>query len=241
MKQTISFDLWKTLIKSNAKCKNEQAKVFANYTLNTNIDYVQNVIREVDIFYTKSDEITGSQTHSEKIILLVLRELNIDINSISDTLIQDLQQKINNLYMEYHPELYDEHTKSMLEQLSKDYKLVVASNTGFIKGAKMREILHKLDIGKYFDEVYFSDEIEQCKPHPHFFNTILCENPDYIIHVGDSLTADLKGVNDFNKIMLHRHSIKPFIINSNENKINHLPDFIKSLSASDIGQIQSTV
>ncbi len=226
--QKISFDLWNTLIKPNPAFKLQKALYFAKLT--GQADYwTERIIKDVDLHCTISDEITGLQTPSEKLILLILEALEYDIKKLSKWKLGFIYKNILKIFFQYSPTLYDENTKSVLEQLSKKHKLVLASNTGFIKGKHLSELLRRLDIKQYISEFYYSDQLGVCKPNALFFKPMYSE-PDkgIILHVGDSESADLKGAKNY-KSRFKQH-IEPLIINTNGTTITTIPQVLISIS-----------
>ncbi len=86
----------------------------------------------------------------------------------------------------------------VLDYLSKKYRLFAASNGPHEQQVKR---LEKADMLKYFEEVFTSGKIGAEKPSGDFF-AYCFENhpellPDESVMLGDSLTSDMKGGNDF--------------------------------------------
>ncbi|MGG7177667.1 YjjG family noncanonical pyrimidine nucleotidase [Clostridium paraputrificum] len=84
--------------------------------------------------------------------------------------------------------------ESVIEDLSCKYKLAIVTN-----GLKEVQInrLKKSNIGKYFDGVIISEEVNSAKPDKEIFtqalNKMSVRNKDKVLMIGDSLTADIKG------------------------------------------------
>ncbi|MGL4107724.1 YjjG family noncanonical pyrimidine nucleotidase [Clostridium sp. LP20] len=84
--------------------------------------------------------------------------------------------------------------ESVIEDLSCKYKLAIVTN-----GLKEVQInrLKKSNIGKYFDGVIISEEVNSAKPDREIFtqalNKMSVRNKDKVLMIGDSLTADIKG------------------------------------------------
>ena len=108
--------------------------------------------------------------------------------------------------------------------LSKDYSLNISSNTAYIKGKTLINVLEKFELKQYFKFFIFSDEINYSKPSINFFEKLLknCEkqkiNKENIIHIGDSIEADIKGANQC--------EIKSHYVDKKQRK---LVDFLSSL------------
>ena len=77
--------------------------------------------------------------------------------------------------------------------------LSISSNTAYIKGNTLKKILEFYGLIKYFDFLIFSDEINSSKPALKFFQKLeeSCKkinvSKDNILHIGDSLEADITG------------------------------------------------
>jgi putative hydrolase of the HAD superfamily len=95
-----------------------------------------------------------------------------------------------------HPPKLMPNVKSVLEELCKDYKLGVVSDTGFSPGVVLRELMKSVDIYDYFIGFSFSDETGVSKPHEKAFKTSLDEIgclPDESVHIGDIEATDIIG------------------------------------------------
>ena len=84
--------------------------------------------------------------------------------------------------------------EQVLEALSKDYRLYIASN-----GSEnvQRSRIESADIVKYLDGVFISQQSGFNKPHEGFFNYCFSKIPDFkkaeTLIIGDSLSSDIKG------------------------------------------------
>lgn len=86
------------------------------------------------------------------------------------------------------------NTFQKLEDLSKKYKLYIITNgEPSVQYPRLREV----DILKFFDGVFVSEEIGYSKPTKEFFeyveNNIIGFKKEEAIVIGDSLTSDIKG------------------------------------------------
>ena len=91
-----------------------------------------------------------------------------------------------------------EYAYELLEYLYSKYDLYVVSN-GFRFVQESRVKIGKFD--KYFKELFLSEDIGIQKPDIRFFNycyeKIGCPPKEDLILIGDSLSADIKGGNNF--------------------------------------------
>ena len=86
-----------------------------------------------------------------------------------------------------------EGATELLQTLSKDYPLYIATNgLSVIQRGRLREI------ERYFQGLYISEEVGAIKPAPAFFLRILKDTglrAESLLMVGDSLTSDIAGAN----------------------------------------------
>lgn len=89
--------------------------------------------------------------------------------------------------------LFDD-SAALVESLCRDYKLTIVTNG-------LTDVQHhrigKSPIGKYFEDVIVSEEVQVSKPDPRIFDAAL-KNGKYtekskVLMVGDSLTSDIQG------------------------------------------------
>src|SRR5207248_9221253 len=91
-------------------------------------------------------------------------------------------------------ELYSE-VVDVLEQLGPRFTLAIVSNFD----GRLRVILERLGISKYFHRVFVSSEIGAAKPDPEFFRRALkfLELPaNHVLHVGDDPERDWRAAID---------------------------------------------
>ena len=102
--------------------------------------------------------------------------------------------------------------KALLEQL-KEYGFKLALITNGLKEVQRPRIL-KTKLAPYFQSIIISDEIGVAKPHAGFFNyayqSIQHPAKSSILVVGDSLSSDIKGGNNFgvSTCWYNHHGIK---------------------------------
>ncbi|MBN1971852.1 MAG: HAD family hydrolase [Candidatus Delongbacteria bacterium] len=86
--------------------------------------------------------------------------------------------------------------ESILKYLSKKYKLVIISDTGFEPGNILREILTKFNFLRYFSGFVFSNEVGSSKPNENMFKKALSYTGSKFsesIHIGDRENKDIEG------------------------------------------------
>ena len=109
---------------------------------------------------------------------------------------EDKAQMLSDLYMSnlsHQAQLFD-GALSMIEQLSKKYRLFIITN-----GVKSTQDgrFGISPITKYFERIFISEEIGYEKPNKEFFDAVARGidgyDPQKAIVIGDSLSSDIKG------------------------------------------------
>lgn len=225
-----SFDLWLTIIKSNPIFKKERAIYFhKNYNYNNkSLEFVEKAFRNVDLMCNAINEKTGGNIDAEEMYLMVIHQINDSSIFFNDLNLSELYSKMELLFFKYSPILFDENTIVILEKLKQnsDNSLNILSNTAFIKGSTLKQLLNKLNISKYFDFQIYSDEAGFSKPNAKIFDLLIEKinahrknielSKHQIMHVGDNEIADIKGA----KIA----GLETFLINSNNKNILNILD-----------------
>lgn len=166
---------------------------------------VEETFRKVDSVCNRINEKTGFNIRSEEMYMMVIYELNPNI-SADEVDLKHLYMEVEEILWKNLPELLNESVPQILENLrlrNPHATVGILSNTGFIKGETLRNVLCKLELDKYFDFQLYSDEIGFSKPNPDFFGLMLDRVrdkhvssvilPSDILHVGDNFKADIEG------------------------------------------------
>lgn len=120
-------------------------------------------------------------------------------------------------------------TKDVLEDLKKEYKIILMADTDSISVAS---ILEKYDMRKHFDDVVLSCEVGVVKTNPRMFELALERNgltKEDVVMVGDSIESDVHSAlaAGITPILIDRQEKREF-----ENKIidlTQLKEFIKAM------------
>lgn len=190
-----TFDLWLTLIKSNKEFKEKRNKlIFDKFDEGIwNESIITKAINYADKYYNSLSEKSGIHINSKIILTTIAEEIGYKSKKLWEEVIE-LDSEIQKLFIENPPVLYDENTWKTLENLRyNSKKMGIISNTGFIHGNTIREVLGKLKIKKFFDVMVFSDECGYSKPNSKIFETALYSlypRKHDILHVGDNIIAD---------------------------------------------------
>ncbi|SFE27511.1 putative hydrolase of the HAD superfamily [Chitinophaga sp. CF118] len=202
-----SFDLWLTLIKSHPSFKQERNRFFYdNFNQkNKSLEEVTRIFRQVDLMCNAINEKTGNNLEAEEMYLMVISEMNDHEKSFHDIDLSALYDEMEQLVFKYLPVIYCDNTSSALSRLkqSGNNTLSLLSNTAFIKGRTLREVLKRLEIHHLFDFQLYSDEVGMSKPNQELFQLMIRTVTSHrneesiqlneIIHIGDNIKADIEG------------------------------------------------
>jgi putative hydrolase of the HAD superfamily len=222
-----SFDLWLTLIKSNPAFKKDRTHYFHSKfnSKNKSLEEVAVIFRKVDLMVNAINEKTGKNIDADEMYIMVISIMN-DFSTLFEEIDLDvLYADMEALIMEHLPVLYDERSLDVLHHLTSNEgsTLNILSNTGFIKGITLRNILTELKLSSFFDFQLYSDEVRLSKPNINFFQLMLdsidrSKHPQIslneIIHIGDNPVADVRGAQAI--------GIDNLLINSNHLTITNL-------------------
>lgn len=200
----ISFDLWLTLIKSHPQFKQKRAELLADRYNPQGLACaeIMNRVNLVDKLCDQFNEHNEGKVAAEMMYAQVLLSLGNPVKMITNRLLVELKLAVHQMFDEYPPVFLNEHISTMLHQLKGEGRgLNLSSNTGFIEGDCLIEVLKALGINHCFDFCIFSDRINASKPSAHFFNKVMENRPGIhkqeLLHVGDNSIADYKGAIDF--------------------------------------------
>ncbi|WP_158826744.1 HAD family hydrolase [Mucilaginibacter lacusdianchii] len=219
-----SFDLWLTLIKSNPLFKKHRSQFFhLNFNRRSiSLEEVEHIFRQVDIMANTINERTGKNIDADEMYLMVISWMNNNQINLYDIDTDDLYLQMENLLFQYLPVVYCNNTAGVLSNLkAQGVTTNILSNTGFIKGTTLREVLKQLDLYDYFNFQIYSDEVGMSKPNLAIFELMIDQaqklttvEPSSIVHVGDNPKADIEGA--------QKAGINGILINSNQKSITSL-------------------
>ena len=138
-----SFDLWLTLIKSHPDFKIKRSSLLKEYfSIHKSLEEVHESVRKYDLICNKISEKTGFHISFEQIICLILYDLEVGIEDINPSVLENLYQKTEYLFLQYKPSLIEPEINKVLSELIKERKTIsILSNTAFIRGVTLRKIL----------------------------------------------------------------------------------------------------
>lgn len=219
-----SFDLWLTLIKSHPSFKQERNRFFFdNFNQKgKSLEEVTRIFRQVDLMCNAINEKTGNNLEAEEMYLMVISAMNDHTISFHNIDLTKLYDEMEQLVFKHLPVIYCNNTSGALSRLKEENNTIsLLSNTAFIKGRTLREVLKRLEIHHLFDFQLYSDEVGMSKPNQELFQLMIRTvtsgrkegdiNLKEIIHIGDNIKADIEGGSIA--------GISTLLINSNDKSI----------------------
>ena len=204
MIDTVTFDLWNTLIHDTRE--NGETRT------NLRLSKIYKTITSSNISIQREDLKRGYFECLEYCISV--RKKGLDV-SFADQICQFLELSKTGLYSELddatigrieniyadvyleHPSLIHSSSFEIIKDLkAKHIKLAIISNTSMTPGTTFRKFLFKNGLAQYFDALIFSDELRISKPNPDLFAYTLnklSSAPEYTVHVGDQYQTDIVG------------------------------------------------
>lgn len=182
----ISFDVWNTLITPNkdySAHRNEAIATHFNITVEEAKLAYQNCKNTLDNLALIRG--IGLSTNDAWLLL----QLNMNKCSLNDNELIDI---CDELFKKYPPTFSTELKSELVKLHDRGFSLSIKSNTNFIKGTVLNEVLFdSLDI---FEFKHYSDDFENSKPSPIFFTRTQIHVPNIkvenILHIGDNLICD---------------------------------------------------
>lgn len=202
----VSFDLWLTLIKSDPVFKPLRNDLFIrHFDIRQSAEQVTAAFRYFDLLFNRINEKTGGNLQQTEMLYLILDHLKVDIEQVSAADMAAYYVEMEQLFFTHHPRLIDAATIPILQAIrGNGCSVNILSNTGFILGKSLRQLLEVLQLEPYFDFQVYSDEVGCSKPsadmYGHVFSTVnqnRLVQKEEILHIGDNEIADYKGAQQF--------------------------------------------
>lgn len=186
----LSFDVWQTLIKPNPEFGRARTR-FLVAELSLPAETVEAAYRKIKDSADRAAEERGVGMRSHEVYDAFLKELG---RTSADW--YTLRAGLERLFRKHPPTVRPTMIHWLRGAQARGYGLSIASNTNFIRG----EALHDIVLGTWgvaWDFQVFSDQIGCSKPHDHFWNVVkerarahTGAEPNQILHIGDNLICD---------------------------------------------------
>ncbi|MFH1336832.1 MAG: HAD family hydrolase [Candidatus Zixiibacteriota bacterium] len=214
MIDTVTFDLWNTLI-SNWPQDHDRYKqirvegtgrMLKEYGIAVSLDrwakaYDDGFERYKQIWSRNSDLSTDEQL---KIMWDILPEEKP--KTISADLMERLVEAYTSPLLIYPPPLIEGARETLKQIKEEKFKVGLICNTGRTPGKTIRILLKQVGIIDCFDTTTFSDELRIRKPDPRIFHhtlTQLKSLPQKSLHVGDVVELDILGAKNAGMQSVH--------------------------------------
>lgn len=202
----LSFDLWRTLIRSGPSYKQRRSRLLRDhFGLTQPLEAVQKAVRRWDLASDTLNEMTGLNIDAIEIYGLVLLDLGVKPHSVTSEDFSTFYQKTEELFLTCLPVLIEPDAIDELVGLrQRGFSLSLLSNTGFIRGPTVRAALSQLGFGTVFDAQLYSDELRASKPAKPAFDAVWieaqrhgCSERNEVLHIGDNRLADVRGSRNY--------------------------------------------
>jgi putative hydrolase of the HAD superfamily len=208
--EVLSFDIWNTLLRSNPQFGAKRIELIAQYLLPEGcfvanaLQLVATAVKTADTLLDTIQESQGNQASIETRLDVVADQLRLllwladgqeyDL-ALGMEREKDLTEAIYEAFRANPPTLWEPDFAQTFAWFAQHIPVVVVSNTGYIPGHMLRDVLRDLGINPTY--CYFSDEIGVGKPAPTIFNPLFqfpnLTDAKNVLHVGDSYPADYYG------------------------------------------------
>ncbi|USN15327.1 HAD-like protein [Brevundimonas phage vB_BpoS-Kikimora] len=191
MTKLISLDVWNTLLSSQPAYAEARDRLFER-EFDLPLAQVKAIYRDHKDGADRAAEAFGEGLSSEE----VYRKFHAALGLGSDYAWQRLRQGLEDAFEAYPPLMPDVTVNALHEAVERGYRLSIASNTNFIRGAILLRAVERAIDRSAFEFTLFSDEIGFSKPHEQVWNLLKFEArdrgimPHEIIHVGDNPVCD---------------------------------------------------
>ncbi len=213
-----SFDFWDTIAFSNSSFKKERSQ-YISERLNNNVSFlsVDSAFRRIGQRYNRLQEAGNGIIPASDLLSEVLIEIGA---SVSQEELQDICSDIESLFMDFPP-LIDESFEDVLDAIVASGRTCsITSNTAFIPGKTIRQLLIREGLYDKLSFCLFSDEVGFSKPSKEIYDQVhlsaksLNDNLKIseIIHFGDNEETDFKGASLFG-FRAHRFCTKGKLLN----------------------------
>jgi putative hydrolase of the HAD superfamily len=214
MIDTVTFDLWNTLISNipqdYSKYRQRRVKNLTKVLQQNGREVESDIVAEA---YRKGFE-ECSRTWEKNLDLSTEEQLTIMFGFLDDQGLQPLPQELMSGLVEAYvsplledpPTLIDGAREILLHARAKGHKVGLICNTGTTPGSTIRVLLQRLGMINLFDVTTFSNEFGIRKPDPRIFlHTLrqLRSSPENSAHVGDLIDVDVLGAKNVGMISIH--------------------------------------
>lgn len=202
----ISFDFWNTLYgngdetqRQNLRCKYFH-KILSTYA-DISKDAVENLLISSSKMFINEWTNNYRTPNVPERILYMCKQAGVELSTKDLTRAADYFGSVINLV----PPLRIPFINRLIPVLAGRFPLAIISDTGYIRGNRIREFLKNELLLSFFKSHVFSDEHAYCKPHPFVFD-LTCQQlnipRNQLIHIGDLEHTDVQGIKNIGGISI---------------------------------------
>lgn len=214
MVQLVSFDIWGTLLRSNAAYRKLQRKVIRDAIGFTGTPKeFHTLAREVYAEIDRDTEQSGRHFGmTERLLRITARS---GTTMPSQEALVGVKSELTELQRAHMPHMTEPGLPELFRTLKASGKLLaVICNTNMTDGAVVHEALAHHGLAPYLDEEIYSNEIGIAKPDPQIFAALAQRfqiDREQIVHVGDNPITDVQGAttSGFGAILYDRRQRVP--------------------------------
>ena len=221
MIDTVTFDLWNTLIVNTPPDMEKYRQ--------RRLQRIESILREHGYDVTPGQLLDAylkgfekcKETWRNNLDLSTEDQINAfmgflgyaDLQTAAQSMMPDLVEAYSFPIMDDPPALV-EGASDVLAVMNQDgYKIGMICNTGTTPGRTLRKLLTKFGLLDFFGVTTFSDELKIRKPDPRIFQHTLRElgsAAQSSLHVGDLLGVDVLGAKNVGMVAVHLDSGQTF-------------------------------
>ncbi len=209
MLKLVSLDLWDTIIEDDPDLEDRRGEIrikkIYDYLsfLNISINEVKQAYEKMSEWLFETQNKTLRSINTTKQIFFIFKQFNAYPNAI---VLDDIKKTYESAIFQIPPNLINGIEDFLIKLKKMNLKITILSDAGRTPGWALRETLNRLNISKYFDRMFFSDETGYIKPNKNSFNYLTKEfdlKKHEIVHIGDSIEKDIMGAKDFGINYIH--------------------------------------
>jgi putative hydrolase of the HAD superfamily len=214
MIDTVTFDLWNTLISNQPQDHDRYrqirvettARVLNQHGIPVSLDHLTIAYEEgfesYKVIWRRNEDLSTEE--QLKIMFNLLPEEKP--KTISADLMGELIEAYTSPLLFYPPPLIEGAEETLRQVKERKFKLGLICNTGRTPGKTIKIFLKQKGMFDYFDVTTFSDELRIRKPHPRIFHYTLDRLrsiPHNSVHVGDVVELDVLGAKNAGMHSVH--------------------------------------
>jgi putative hydrolase of the HAD superfamily len=214
MIDTVTFDLWNTLIsnipqdysKYRQRRVRNLTRVLHEHGKEVESDLVAEAYRKGFEKCTQTWERNLDFSTEEQLRIMFGFLAGEGLKQLPANLMPELVEAYVSPILEEPPVVIDGAREILIHAESRGYKVGLICNTGTTPGRTIRVLLERLDMIDYFGVTTFSNELGIRKPDPRIFLHTLRQlesKPENSVHVGDLIDVDVLGAKNVGMISVH--------------------------------------